>query len=98
MDAKNLLKASAFLSDVVNCSLLWVKMSGREEPVVFVLKNLQKSFGLSLTELARDEIYSRFFDLIMDFMLRRKSRNRFQRDGELADFALFLIVSFLLRA
>ena len=50
------LKASALLSDVVNCSLLWVKMSGREEPVVFALKNLQKSFGLSLTELARDEI------------------------------------------
>ena len=79
------------------CGELFVIM-GREEPVVFALKNLQKCFGLSLTELARDEIYSRFFDLIMDFMLRRKSRNRFQRDGELANFALFLIVSFLLRA
>lgn len=31
-------------------------------------------------------------------MPRRKSRNRFQREGELVDFALFLIVSFCLRA
>jgi hypothetical protein len=30
-----------------------VKVSGREEPVVFALKNLQNSFGLFLTELAK---------------------------------------------
>ena len=80
MDAKYLLKASAFLSAVMNCSSLWVKVSGREEPVVFVLKNLQNSFGFSLTELAKEEIYSRFFDRIMFFMLRRSSRYRSQSE------------------
>ena len=65
MDAKYLLKAPAFLSAVVNYSSLWVKVSGREETVVFASKNLQNSFGFSLTELAREEIYSRFFDRIM---------------------------------
>ena len=43
VDAKYLLKASALLSAVVNCSSLRVKVSGREEPVVLVLKNLQNS-------------------------------------------------------
>ena len=53
-------------------------MSGREEPVVLALKNLQKSLGLSLTELARVEMYSRFLDLIKLLILRRSSRNRSQ--------------------
>ena len=97
MDAKHLLKASALLSAVVNCSSLRVKVSGREEPVVFVLKNLQNSFGFSLTELGREEMYSCFFDRIMFFMLRRSSRYRSQSEDELVDFALFLTVSFLLR-
>jgi hypothetical protein len=64
VDANILLKASAFPSAVMNCSLLWIKVSGKEEPVVFVLKNLQKCFGLSLAELANVEIDSRFFILL----------------------------------
>ena len=61
-------------------------MSGREEPVVFALKNLQNSFGLFLTELAKVEMLSRFFDRIMLFILRRNSRKRSHREGELVDF------------
>jgi hypothetical protein len=39
-------------------------VSGREEPVVLDLKNLQTSLGLFFTGLVNFEIYSRFFDRI----------------------------------
>ena len=91
MDAKNLLKASTVLSDVVNCLLLWVEMSEKRWVGCVCLKELLEIFRFILKCASRAEINSRFFDLIMDFMPQRKSRNRFRREGELVDFALFLI-------